>query len=152
MRLIIAALIAAAVGEATIHVIKVTDRGFVPKVLEAGDGDIIEFQFVKGIHSVIQSSYENPCSLLPGGFASGLMLTPMERTVNSRVFQVPVTSNEPIWFYNGSLKRCHEDGHVGVVNPPASNSHQSFRESALRQTSTEDVIDRVGGEWVPIFE
>ncbi|KAL2887705.1 Extracellular serine-rich protein [Ceratocystis lukuohia] len=152
MRLVIAALIAAAVGEATIHVIKVTDRGFVPKVLEARTGDFLEFHFVKGLHSVVQTSLENTCSFLTGGFASGPMFTPMERSVNSMVFQVPVTDNEPIWFYNGSMNRCHEDGHVGVVNPPASNSHENFRESALGQTSTEGVIERKGGELVPMFE
>ncbi|KAL2888946.1 Extracellular serine-rich protein [Ceratocystis lukuohia] len=134
---------AARVG--AVHIITVSDEGFSPASLEAKYGDILEFHFKPGTHSVVQSSYESPCSYVKGGFTSGNMDTPEDQQENVRDFQVSVSDDQPIWFYNGSLDRCHKEGHVGVVNPPASDSLGNFQKSAREQTSTENVARTLGG-------
>ncbi|KKF93819.1 hypothetical protein CFO_g3813 [Ceratocystis platani] len=100
----------AAAGEGAIHIITVSDGGFWPASLEAKAGDFLEFRFVPGTHSVVQSSFSNPCGFLNGGFASGEMSTSEDKEENRYAFRVPVSGDGPIWLYNGSVDQCHEDG------------------------------------------
>jgi plastocyanin len=46
---------------------------FNPAVLSAELGDTVTFVFGSGMHGVAESSFENPCFPLPGGFNSGLV-------------------------------------------------------------------------------
>lgn len=61
------------------HFVDVADAGltFSPSRLSAQPGDTITFRFTKGNHSVVQSSFESPCTKLKAtsvhqGFDSGL--------------------------------------------------------------------------------
>ncbi|PHH51902.1 hypothetical protein CFIMG_008549RA00001 [Ceratocystis fimbriata CBS 114723] len=139
----------AAAGEGAIHIITVSDGGFWPVSLEAKAGDFLEFRFLPGTHSVVQSSFSNPCGF-NGGFASGEMSTSEDEGENRYAFRVPVSGDGPIWLYNGSVDQCHEYGLVGVVNPPNSDSHENFRKTALDQQTTERVETMSGGDFIKI--
>ncbi|KAL1899039.1 hypothetical protein Cpir12675_001595 [Ceratocystis pirilliformis] len=135
-----------------IHSIAVNNDGFFPPDLEAEAGDILEFHFEPGTHSVIQSSFDSPCKFVHGGFASGIMVTQTNEEENRQVFRVAVSNDEPIWFYNGSLDRCHNYGHVGVVNALNSLNNDQyygrFRSAALGRIYTENIATMTGGVFI----
>ncbi|KAL2887701.1 Extracellular serine-rich protein [Ceratocystis lukuohia] len=135
-----------------IHSIDVNNDGFFPPDLEAEAGDILEFHFEPGTHSVIQASFDSPCKFANGGFASGIMVTQTNEEENRLILRVAVSNDEPIWFYNGSLDRCHKHGHVGVVNAPNSLENDQyyggFRRAALKRTYTENIATMTGGVFI----
>ena len=61
---------------ASIITIKATNHSaFDPDTVTARHGDILEFHFMAGNHSVVAGDYENPCSPMPlgDGFFSGFV-------------------------------------------------------------------------------
>jgi plastocyanin len=51
--------------------VKAVNIKFEPNNLKASKGDKITFKFGDGNHSVVQSSLDDPCAPLSGGFFSG---------------------------------------------------------------------------------
>ena len=65
----------ASAADVKVHVVKVSASSenkltFSPWKLEAPVGDMIQFQFGVGAHTVTQSSFDNPC--VPLGYPSNL--------------------------------------------------------------------------------
>ncbi len=96
---------------------------FDPEVIVAPVGSILEFHFLPANHSVVQSSFGQPCQPLSAiSFFSGFF--PVSKNPDGsvaqspEVFQVEVKDEQPIWFYcaqNGGGGHC-KNGMVGVVN------------------------------------
>ncbi|PHH51903.1 hypothetical protein CFIMG_008543RA00001 [Ceratocystis fimbriata CBS 114723] len=100
-------------------VVKLSAYGFQPPNIEAKVGDLIEFHFGEGTSSVVQSDFENPCKALKNGFSSGTFNVETTKTHDNEdphIFVVPVTSTDPIAFYNGIKNQCYGYGIVGVIN------------------------------------
>lgn len=109
----------ASASTSTIHKVTVgKDNALVydPDSITAAVGDKIEFHFFPPTHSVVESSFDTPCSPVnSSAFFSGGFTTSTGE--NANVFTVEVNSTDPIWFYCGFPGHC-EAGMVGVVNPP----------------------------------
>ena len=43
---------------------------FTPDSVKAEKGDIVEFHYVGGVHDAVEGSFDKPCALKEGGFAS----------------------------------------------------------------------------------
>lgn len=88
-----------------------------PSSVNVPQGEIIEFHFFGGSHSVAQSAFDSPCVPLnaTAGFFSGRqpVATGAE---GANVFRV-VSTGQPMWYYCATGQHC-QSGMVGVINPP----------------------------------
>lgn len=88
---------------------------FVPNTVKASVGDIIQFQFSNGNHTVTQSTQNAPCTPLEGGIHSGhIPFKDGQTTVGT--FNMPVTNADALFLYCATGPHCQE-GQVMVVNP-----------------------------------
>lgn len=98
---------------------------FVPFSVNAKPGDILQFTWGAGPHTVTQSSGEAPCNATLSGFKSGSQNATF-------VFEQTVNSTDPIWFYCGIPTHCQK-GMFGVVNPPTLPGAPSSVEAMMPQ-------------------
>jgi len=113
---------------AAVHTIKVGDGGnvFDPDTLQAATGDVVEFVFSSGTHTVVQADFSKPCSPSSGGFFSG--------SIKDKAFQINITSTDPLWYYCDVQSHCNS-GMVGVINPPSSGDNlQAFVDASKSAT------------------
>ncbi|KAJ9130918.1 Extracellular serine-rich protein [Pleurostoma richardsiae] len=92
---------------------------FVPNLVNAAVGDVIQFQFSSGNHTVTQSTETAACQPLqasdPSAIHSGhIPYQDGQTTVGT--FNMPVTSTDPMFLYCATGPHCQE-GQVLVVNP-----------------------------------
>ena len=92
---------------------------FVPNTVKAAVGDIIQFQFSNGNHTVTQSAADAPCQPLqatvPTAIHSGhIPFQDGQTTVGT--FNMPVTSTDTMFLYCATGPHCQE-GQVMIVNP-----------------------------------
>ncbi|KAI0327711.1 hypothetical protein GY45DRAFT_1372940 [Cubamyces sp. BRFM 1775] len=132
-----------------------TVLSFNPSSVYAPTGSIVTFVFdsVPSNHSVVQSSFENPCQPLDGGFASGFIVVPTDASAPFPTWNLTIESDaESIWFYcaqtqvrleceggfcpDGQLSSHCEGGMVGVINFNAGIDQPlaSFESKAKAQT------------------
>ncbi|KAF3922613.1 hypothetical protein AA313_de0208348 [Arthrobotrys entomopaga] len=108
---------------------------FTPEVVYQDVGQEIRFQFYPQNHSVAQSSFENPCTPLGGqsssaGFFSGFnAVAKVDGSIPT--FTINVSSSDPIYFYCAQGRHC-QSGMVGVINPPTSDTINSFKAAASK--------------------
>ena len=90
---------------------------FDPENVVAEIGDVIEWHYLPANHSVVQSSFAQPCQPLAGdnGFASNFQ--PVATGQSSQVFQIVVQDASPLWYYCAQTKGSHcQNGMAGVIN------------------------------------
>jgi len=95
---------------------------FNPQVITAAVGDMINFEFHGGNHTVTQSSFANPCTqqfntvTQQNGFTSPFM--PYDAASGQiGVFTLEVTQTaNPIWFFCARKPHC-KGGMYGAINP-----------------------------------
>jgi plastocyanin len=98
---------------------------FNPQVVTAAVGDLINFEFHGGNHTVTQSSFANPCTqqfntvTQANGFSSPFM--PYDAASGQiGVFTLEVTQiANPIWFFCARKPHC-KGGMYGAINPPTT--------------------------------
>jgi plastocyanin len=98
---------------------------FAPQQFTAQRGDIVNFEFRGGNHTVTQSSFASPCAWQTNtvtgqdGFNSGFM--PFNQTSGQvGVYSFEITDpTTPIWFFCGRPPHC-KGGMYGAINPPAT--------------------------------
>ncbi|KAM0431859.1 hypothetical protein ACHAPT_005111 [Fusarium lateritium] len=133
-------LIPAALAADKVHVVKVGNGGlsFEPSDLKAAVGDVVEFHFYKGSHSVAQSSFDKPCEPLNStSFFSGDF--DVTDKVSDEVFSVTVDSEAPIWYYCAVPGHC-QGGMVGVVNAP-SNGQRTLAAYKKAAADTDESVE-----------
>ncbi|TFK69193.1 hypothetical protein BDN72DRAFT_959748 [Pluteus cervinus] len=112
--------------------------GFDPSVIYVqGVGDVIVFRFNNGTHSVVESTYENPCTS-KGGYDSGVETLPPSTPVDSAESPrrtVRLNGTDPLWFYDQASGQCQR-GAVFAVNPPKDKSPAQFKQNAASDPGT----------------
>jgi plastocyanin len=101
-------------SSAAVQTIDVGESGltFDPDTLTVSPGGKVEFHFYPGNHSVVQTSFANPCRpLSETSFFSGFVPD------KSTIFTLMINDTNPIWYYCGQVGHC-QAGMVGVINPP----------------------------------
>ncbi|KZM20353.1 uncharacterized protein EKO05_0006887 [Ascochyta rabiei] len=120
---------------------------FYPNNVKANAGDMIQFQFHPNNHSVVESTFDNPCvpiqnimSNKTDAFFSGFMpnTTPLNSTSQLLTYTIRVPDDTPIWFYCSQGKHCQE-GMVGAINAPASGDKTVQAFTALAAKASENL-------------
>ncbi|POR37859.1 Uncharacterized protein TPAR_01950 [Tolypocladium paradoxum] len=143
--LVVGALLSVAQGgvaQATVvHVVRVgknpmnnqTDLKFYPEKITAKPGEVVQFQFLTGNHTVTQSTFDKPCvrisstnSSAAGVFSSFLAVADSAPLGQIPVFDVTVNDTNPLWFFCGQGPHCQR-GMAMVINENTSaNSSRSL--------------------------
>lgn len=89
---------------------------YTPDSVIAQPGDFVRFVFQSKNHTATQSSFENPCVKVEGGFDSNYVPVAAGQT-EFQVAELPITSTEPIWVYCKQGAHCSAGGMVFAVNP-----------------------------------
>ncbi|KAF5138635.1 putative GPI-anchored cupredoxin [Metarhizium anisopliae] len=115
-----------------------------PSNFEATVGTKIEFHYFPKNHTVTQSSFNDPCHPLEGGFFSGFV--PTTESPSKTTFTIEVKDTKPIWFYCGQANHCQK-GMIGAVNAPQTgNTFEAFSALAVKASnSTSPPGGPVGG-------
>lgn len=116
-----------------------------PNNVVAEVGDVVQFQFMAGNHTVTQSTFDQPCQPVADfsnvtGFHSGFMPVAASASQNMiPIFSVMITSTKPIWAYCAQARHC-ESGMVMVINQnTTANSTRSlanYQAAASKVAST----------------
>ncbi|KLO12286.1 hypothetical protein SCHPADRAFT_890949 [Schizopora paradoxa] len=106
-----------------------------PLIAAPGVNDTIVFLFMSGVHGVTQSSLEQPCAQLSGGFNSGLIKGDPNNPPSWNLTITNVT--EPIWYMCQALQPFSHcaNGMVGAINAPV-DEYANFTAGAKTLTST----------------
>ncbi|KAI0593761.1 hypothetical protein F4775DRAFT_576775 [Biscogniauxia sp. FL1348] len=156
----IAACAAALVGLASaqnVHVVSVGSTNgsliFSPDNIKANPGEMIQFQFRGGNHSVVQSNFDNPCvpiSQSVGGNTTGMFSGYMPVAASEAMGMIPtytimVTDAKPMWLYCSQGKHC-QNGMVMVVNenPGANVSRTLTQFKGLAAQATANLAPTTG--------
>ncbi|KAI1771115.1 hypothetical protein F4818DRAFT_213378 [Hypoxylon cercidicola] len=120
---------------------------FVPNTVTAAVGDVIQFQFSNGNHTVTQSAADAPCQPLQATVATAIHSghIPFEdgqTTVGT--FNMPVTAADTMFLYCATGPHCQE-GQVMVVNPTDNQQIVDYAKGAQSTTSSVDGTTVSGG-------
>ncbi|KAM0435480.1 hypothetical protein ACHAQK_008318 [Fusarium lateritium] len=120
---------------------------FVPNMIRAAAGDVIQFQFSSGNHTVTQSAEDSPCQPLQatqsGVIHSGhIPFEAGQLTVGT--FTVPLSNTEPIYLYCATGPHC-QTGQVMAINPPSEENLVQFNKKAAGALANVDGGDPTGG-------
>ncbi|KAL8711203.1 MAG: hypothetical protein Q9220_004348 [cf. Caloplaca sp. 1 TL-2023] len=112
-------------GQVMVHVVKVSNKAgnltFEPNNLQAAAGSMVQFHFYPKDHSVVQSTFDQPCQPIMNnmpstvGFFSGFMPVKPDAAMMPS-YTIMVNDTKPIWYYCSQGDHC-QDGMVGVINP-----------------------------------
>ncbi|KAJ7576983.1 hypothetical protein C8J56DRAFT_972054 [Mycena floridula] len=111
--------------------------GFDPSVIVPHAGDTVTFVFQSGEHSVVQSSFEHPCTP-SGNFDSGVQTVSSSTLVDaSGLPEVTLTINDtqPLWFFDQAGGDCAKGG-VLAMNPTADQTSAAFKDNAAKDTTS----------------
>jgi len=131
--------VAALVSAQNVTVIQVGATGtstepvlqFTPSTITAANGTVVTFNFsgTPGNHSVTQSSFNDPCQPLAGGFDSGWIFINGSGAATTPTWNLTITNDQkPIWFYCKQIKppaHCLS-GMVGAINAPTAATANNF--------------------------
>ncbi|KAJ9149842.1 hypothetical protein NKR23_g3975 [Pleurostoma richardsiae] len=115
-----------------------------PDNIKVSAGDMVQFQFMAGNHTVTQSTFDQPCqpvalSSNATGFHSGFVpFAASQASGMIPTYTIMVNDTKPIWVYCAQAKHC-ENGMVMVINENtsanASRSLQAFKELAANSST-----------------
>ncbi|KAF2750041.1 Cupredoxin [Sporormia fimetaria CBS 119925] len=142
---------APAAGTVKTHVVQVGGPNgtllFYPENLVAQPGDLVQFQFNPKNHSVVQSTFDQPCvpiqNIMPNktdAFYSGFMPTNASSVAagNKLTYTIRVMDTKPIWYYCSQGPHC-QNGMVGAINAPASGNRTLASHKALAAAAPENL-------------
>ncbi|KAF8918373.1 hypothetical protein CPB85DRAFT_80143 [Mucidula mucida] len=113
--------------------------GFDPSAIFPVAGDTIVFEFRSGSHSVVESSFDKPCTP-SSGFDSGIMTVADSVEVDADGLpsvSLMVNDTDPIWLYDRAGGECYQ-GAVLAVNPTGTQTAAQFKANALSASTTSE--------------
>ncbi|KAK7967198.1 uncharacterized protein PG986_001475 [Apiospora aurea] len=119
----------------------------VPNLVTAAVGDIVQFQFANGNHTVTQSSETAPCTplqnSLPGAVHSGhIPFSDGQTTVGT--FNMPVLTTEPMFIYCATGPHC-QLGQMMVINPKTADQVVQYFKVSNQAKANVDAKTVAGG-------
>ncbi|TQN64521.1 Extracellular serine-rich protein [Colletotrichum shisoi] len=120
---------------------------FVPNLIQAQVGDVVQFQFSNGNHTVTQSAEGSACQPLqaqnPAAIHSGhIPFRDGQAMVGT--FNMPITSADPMFLYCATGPHCQE-GQVLVINPTNANQVVQYSKLAAAAKANVDGTTVSGG-------
>ncbi|KAF1954769.1 Cupredoxin [Byssothecium circinans] len=120
---------------------------FSPENIKANVGDLVQFQFHPKNHSVVQSTFDQPCvpiqnvvSNMTNAFFSGFMPTNASAAAKANVltYTIRVMDTKPVWFYCSQAKHC-QGGMVGAINAAATGNKTMSEFKALAAKAPQNI-------------
>jgi plastocyanin len=109
---------------------------FEPQNVVAGVGDMIEFHFLPKNHSVVQSSFDAPCTPLEGGIFSGFNFATADGEAPN-VFTMMVRDDKPFWYYCSQVAGNHcQTGMSGVINQNFTDNEKTLAKYKVAAVGT----------------
>lgn len=106
---------------------------FHPTKISAEPGDVVQFHFLAGAHTVTQSNFDNPCipvgnvNASAQGIYSGAMDTAASKADGmAPIFSVMIKDTRPMWLYCTTGQHC-KGGMAMVINEnPTANASRTL--------------------------
>jgi len=120
-----------------VHGVDVGENGlaYTPNTVNASVGDTVLFNFHPINHSVVQSTFGQPCQPQSNGIFSGFM--PVSSGEGNLTFTITINDTQPIWLYCAQTEGSHcQSGMAMVINPPSSgqNTLNAYMNAAKNTT------------------
>jgi len=120
-----------------VHAVDVGQNGLTynPNTVNASVGDTVQFTFHPINHSVVQSSFGQPCQPQSNGIFSGFM--PVSSGQGNSTFTITINDTQPIWLYCAQTAGSHcQSGMAMVINPPSNgqNTLNAYMNAAKNTT------------------
>jgi plastocyanin len=120
------------------HIVEVGKNGltYTPPYITAVPGDEVQFNFFAKNHTLVQSTFQDPCEPLINGIFAGFQ--PSNITANTTGFvtfktvKFQLDTTNPLWFYCAQANHC-QSGMTFAINPPAG-SVETFNRVAANKT------------------
>lgn len=119
-----------------VTVVQVGKNGtvFSPNNIKVNAGEMVQFQFMGGNHTVTQSTFDQPCQPVGAnanatGFHSGFIPAAASQSMGMvPTYTIMINDTKPIWAYCAQAKHC-QNGMVMVINENTSaNATRSLNE------------------------
>lgn len=117
---------------------------FIPPSVVAQNGSVITLIFSgsPGNHSVTQTSFNDPCQPLSGGFDSGFVHVPLDTYEGYPTWNLTITNDAiSVWFYSAQTVPVLDcpGGMVGSINAPLTGNETflRFQQDALSLNATQ---------------
>ena len=127
-----------------------------PENVVANVGDLIEFHFLPKNHTIVQSSFDNPCQPLTdasgavvGKFAGFNFKT--DAGESNQVFTFQVENTDPFWYYCAQTAMNHcQSGMSGVINQNFNSdktltAYKAKASTAVTVQPSSDILASQGG-------
>jgi plastocyanin len=107
----------------TVHIVTVGSASgaiaYSPNNIKAAVGDMVQFQFAGGNHTVTQSTFDEPCQPIAmnsnvTGFFSGFIPVAAS-TPNTAAYTIAINNTTPIWVYCSQGTHCQKGMNL-VIN------------------------------------
>ncbi|ELR02878.1 hypothetical protein VC83_02631 [Pseudogymnoascus destructans] len=122
-------------GQVKVHVVTVSGKTntltFSPNNLVAEVGDMVQFQFGVGNHTVTQSTFDAPCLPMGGAgtnttaISTGFMPVAANATT-APLYTIPIVNKTPIWLYCAQGKHCQKAMVMVINENTAKNASRSL--------------------------
>ncbi|KAL1863605.1 hypothetical protein Plec18170_000443 [Paecilomyces lecythidis] len=139
-------------GTVKVHPVKVgwnDTLTFSPDQLNVNPGEMVQFQFYPKNHSVVQSTFNDPCTpmakSMPGmtGIMSGFMPVSADAK-DVPVFTMMVNDTKPMWIYCGQKGHCQKGMVMAINVASGSNKTLSAFKSLAAQASSDGSSSSTG--------
>ncbi|EFQ35780.1 uncharacterized protein GLRG_10975 [Colletotrichum graminicola M1.001] len=120
---------------------------FVPNLIQAQVGDIVQFQFSNGNHTVTQSAEGAACQPLQATNAGAIHsghIPYQDGQAMVGTFNMPVTSTAPMFLYCATGPHCQE-GQVMVINPTSATQVVQYSKLSAASQKSVDGTTVAGG-------
>ncbi|KAK1963428.1 hypothetical protein LY78DRAFT_584740, partial [Colletotrichum sublineola] len=120
---------------------------FVPNLIQAQVGDIVQFQFSNGNHTVTQSAEGAACQPLQATNAAAIHsghIPFQDGQAMVGTFNMPVTSTQPMFLYCATGPHCQE-GQVMVINPTSADQVVQYSKLSTASQKSVDGTTVSGG-------
>jgi len=109
---------------------------FDPTNIVAQPGDTVTFEFRQKNHTATQSTFNDPCRPMAGGFDTGYQPV-ADGVTNFPTQTIPVNGTQPVWVYCAQGNHC-VSGMVFAINPETNgpNTFEAFRARAMGGSSS----------------
>ena len=120
------------------HVVEVGKDGltYTPPFITANPGDEVQLLFFAKNHTLVQASFQDPCTPLVNGIFAGFQPTDVTADdtglVSFRSVSFQVDTASPLWFYCAQADHCQK-GMTFAINPPPG-SVEIFDQRAANKT------------------
>lgn len=94
---------------------------FSPNNIKVNAGEMVQFQFMGGNHTVTQSTFDQPCMPIgmnanATGFHSGYIPAAASQSMGMiPTYTIMINDTKPVWAYCAQAKHC-QNGMVMVIN------------------------------------